>query len=103
MARGVRSGAWGVLIGGAVGFGLGLLLAPEKGERMRRRLIYQVDRLADQLADSVNTLLDDEAISDARRSGDALVADAEAKAQRIRDDIDNLLSEMRRQGRKTSN
>ncbi|GAB5521667.1 MAG: hypothetical protein RhofKO_39180 [Rhodothermales bacterium] len=69
---------------------------------MRRRLVYQVERLADQLTDTVNTVLGEEAISDARRSGDALVADAEAKAQRIRDDIDNLLGEMRRQGRKTN-
>lgn len=38
----------GFIVGGAVGTVVGLLIAPEKGERMRRRLAFQLDNLADR-------------------------------------------------------
>lgn len=93
----VRAGAWGVLLGGAAGFTLGLLLAPEEGQRLRRRLTYRLERVADQFGELVDQVLTPETESEARRTGDALVADARVKAQRIRSDIDALLGEMRRQ------
>ena len=50
----------------------------------------------------VEQLTQSEAESEARRTGDALVADAQAQAQRIREDIDELLGEMRRHSEQTS-
>lgn len=94
----VRAGAWGALLGGAAGFALGLLLAPEEGQKVRRRLAYQLEHLADGVGGLTDTLLSREPGNDARRTGDALVADAQAQARQIRDDIDALLGEMRRQG-----
>ena len=80
------------------GFALGLLAAPEPGQRTRRRLFYQLENVALRTGLLVERLFDRSAGSDARRTGDALVADAQERAQRIRDDIDALLEEMRRQG-----
>ena len=94
-SRVVRAGAWGVLLGGAAGFTLGLLLAPEEGRKMRRRLAYQLERLAGQVSTIVDETLSPEEGGEARQRGDALVADARVKAQRIREDIEALLGQIR--------
>ena len=93
--RFVRATAWTTL-GGVVGFTMGLLVAPERGKEVRRRLLYRLEHLADQLAALVEQVASSESdASEARRTGDALVADAQLRAERIRDDIDALLDEMR--------
>ncbi|RMH60417.1 MAG: YtxH domain-containing protein [Bacteroidetes bacterium] len=94
----VRSGAWGLLVGGAVGFTLGILLAPEEGDKVRRRIAYQLEHLTRQVGSLLEQVVSPGVTSEARRTGDALVADAEVKARRIRDDIDALLGELQRQG-----
>lgn len=86
---------WGILLGGAVGFVLGLLTAPEEGRRIRRRVAYHLDRVGAKVASVVDDALHPEASDEARRDGQALVADAEQQAQRIREDIDALIGEMR--------
>lgn len=91
----VRSSAWGMLVGGAAGFTLGLLLAPEEGGRMRRRVAYQLEHLANRMGVFVEQLAQSDSRSEARRTGDQLVADAREKAQQIREDIDALLGEVR--------
>lgn len=98
----IRAGTIGALVGGSVGFAMGVLLAPDKGQKTRRHLIYRMERVAWQAATMVERLMQSEAESDARRTGDALVADAQAQAQRIRDDIDELLGEMRRHSEQAS-
>lgn len=92
----IRAGAWGVFIGGVAGFTVGLLLAPEEGRKIRRRVAYQLEHVADQLGQFVDQFVAPEADSEARRTADALVADAQAQAERIRADIDALLGEVRR-------
>lgn len=95
--RVARAGVLGALLGGMAGFTAGLLFAPDEGQRTRRRLVYQLEHLAVQVGLFVEELMRSEAASDARRTSDALVADAQERAQRIRDDIDALLEEMRQQ------
>ena len=90
----IKAGAWAVL-GGLGGFALGVLAAPEPGQRTRRRLLYQLENMALRTGLLVERLFERRVGSDARRTGDALVADARERAQRIRDDIDALLEEMR--------
>jgi gas vesicle protein len=92
-----RAGAWGALFGGAAGFVLGLLIAPEEGHKVRRRVAYQLNHLASELGHYVEQLVNAESESEARRTGDAVVADAREKAERIRADIDALLDDIRRQ------
>ncbi len=91
----VRAGAWGMMVGGLAGFTVGLLLAPEEGQKLRRRVAYQLEHLADQLGAFVDQLSKPEEGSEARRTGDQLVEDAREKAERIREDIDALLGEVR--------
>ena len=91
----VRAGAWGILAGGVAGLAVGLLLAPEEGQKLRRRVAYQLEHLADQLSAFVEHLSNPDGGSEARRTGDQLVEDAREQAQRIRDDIDTLLGEVR--------
>lgn len=83
-----------------MGFGLGLITAPEEGRKVRRRLAYQLDNLGEKVSGFVEEYLNAEQLGEAQKAGKALVADAEQKAQQIRADIDNLLGEMR-QHRKT--
>lgn len=92
-----RSGLWGALAGGALGFALGMLFAPQRGPDARRRLAYQLEHLVSETEDALRRLIRSSIESDARRTGDALVADAEARADHIRDDIDALLEELRKQ------
>jgi len=91
----IRAMGWGVLLGGGAGFLLGMLLAPEEGRQLRRRLTYRLERLAKQVGEVADQMLSSEAESEARRTGNALVADARVRAQRIRSDIDALLGEVR--------
>ena len=89
------AGIMGTFVGGCTGFALGVLLAPQEGEKTKRRLVYKLDNLAGQLSHLVDHVLRPSQERAAQRSGDALVEDARDRAQRIRDDIDNLLHEMR--------
>ena len=90
-----RASLLGLLAGGAVGFGLGLLLAPDEGQKARRRVAYLLDRWARQVATLVDQLNSDEAQSAARESGAALIADAREQAERILDDANMLMKEVR--------
>ena len=104
VGRVIRAMGLGAILGGAAGFALGLLLAPEEGSRLRRRLSYRLESLGKQVGDLADQVLNPEAedeahrASEARRSSDALVADAQVRAQRIQSDIDALLGEVRQHG-----
>jgi gas vesicle protein len=93
----LRRTLWSALAGGAVGFTIGWLTAPHQGGPMRRRVAYRLDRLARRLARFLRELAAASVESEARRNRDALVADARARADHIRDDIEALLDELRRQ------
>lgn len=95
--RTTRTAVFSALAGGAAGFALGLLLAPERGQKARRRLAYQLETLAEETGRLVQGLFGSEVTSEARRTGDALVADAQARADHIRNDIESLLKEIRTQ------
>ena len=93
-----RIAVWSALLSGAIGFGLGMLFAPQRGPNARRRLAYQIEQMAAQTGSYVRGLAGPAgASSDARRTRDALVADAQARANNIRSDIDSLLDELKKQ------
>ncbi len=94
--RAARSGLWGLIVGGATGFVIGMLMAPEDGRKIRRRLAYQLEHWSQKIGDNLHDFLDpSNSESDARKRGDDLVAAAEQRAQQIGADIDALLGEMR--------
>ena len=86
-----KAASWGVLVGAGVGFTLGLLLAPEEGQRLRRRLAFQLDRVSDDLGKLVDGLSSPAESSEARDKAELLVADVEERAQQIRHEMDALL------------
>lgn len=90
-----RVGVFSALAGGAVGFALGMLFAPQRGPDARRRISYQLENLTAEAEGFLRRLLRAGTDSDARRNSDAVVEDAEARADHIRDDIDALLHELR--------
>jgi gas vesicle protein len=95
--RTVQVGVWSALAGGALGFTLGMMFAPQRGPDTRRRLAYQLEHLAAQTEDFLRRALKSRPDPGAGQSGDELVADAQARADHIRDDIDALLEELRKQ------
>ncbi len=86
----------GVAVGGAAGFLTGIVLAPEKGQMFRRRLVYRLEHLAEKVTAYVDQVVSPQQVSEARRSGDQVVAEAQQRAKSIREDIDALLGEIRR-------
>ena len=78
-------------MGGSVGFTLGLLLAPEEGSQLRRRLTFRLEELAKQvgsLVDTINHAAEDEG---AKSDGEALVAKANEKAQEINSQMQEIM------------
>lgn len=90
-------GVWSAIAGGAVGFALGMIFAPKRGPDARRRIAYQIQRFASDANELVQRYTGSSSISEARKNRDQMVADAQAQADHIRDDIDALLDELRKQ------
>ncbi len=94
-SRLVRASVGGVLAGGTLGFTLGLLLAPNEGRQLRRRVQYLLDRWAGQVGQALDRLDPAADASLARQHADALVADAREQAARLLDEADALMSAAR--------
>ncbi len=94
--RSTQIGVYSALAGGAVGFALGMLFAPKRGPDARRRIAYQLERLTAQAEGFLHRLIRTGGESEGRRNSDAVVQDAEARADHIRDDIDALMEELRK-------
>lgn len=95
-------GLLGFLIGGAIGTVVGLLVAPERGEKLRRRVAYQLDHFADRVGDIIlqyGKLPND---SEARKNADALRTDAELRAEKISQDMDAVLVSARQKRKSPS-
>ncbi len=94
-SRTARASGVGFLVGGAAGFALGLLLAPDEGRQLRRRVAYLLDRWAADLSGVVDRLDHDRTDSYARARADALVADARQQAEALLHEADALISQAR--------
>ena len=86
-----RALGWGLLLGGGVGFTLGLLLAPEEGSRLRRRVTYHSEGLANRIGTLAETMKTPNEDANARQKGEALVAKAEERAREINSRMDEIL------------
>ncbi len=92
---------WGAILAGGAGFAAGLLLAPEDGRRMRRRISFKLDKMGRRVADACESIFARVDDKDARRDGDDLVADAMQKARALRTEMDAVLGQVKQQGSAT--
>ncbi|MDX1439115.1 MAG: YtxH domain-containing protein [Rubricoccaceae bacterium] len=91
-----RATLGGLLVGGAVGFAMGILLAPDEGREMRQRVSYLLDRWSKGVADFVDDLgSEGMSSSEARQSAAAVVADAKEKAQELLSEAEAIMNEAR--------
>ena len=83
----------GVLLGAGTGFLLGLLLAPEEGSSLRRRISFHLEGLRKQVGDLMERDAEQAVQNEERHHGQALVTDVRTRAQEISDKIDAILGE----------
>ena len=82
------------MLGSVIGVAVGLLIAPEEGRKVRRRLAYQLDRGYKKLNELLELPTDVE--QEARKTGRSLVKGAEEQASEILHDVDALINEVKR-------
>lgn len=95
--RVINASVVGTLTGGILGFGLGLLVAPDEGQQVRRRLAYLMDRWANQAGAIIERMRSEVLASDARATGEALVEDARERARQLVEEADALMDKVRRE------
>jgi len=85
------------LAGVATGTAIGILYAPEKGEITRDRLSYRLSKYRDQLQKLINDLIEGSDLPEslAKTEGQKVVNDAREKAERLLEDVDRLMSQIK--------
>ncbi len=88
------------LTGLATGTLLGLLYAPEKGAITRDRLSFRLSKYREQLEQFLNEVLNATDLPEnfQRSEGQRVVNDAREKAERLLEDVDRLMAQIKQQG-----
>ena len=87
------------LTGAATGVVVGLLYAPEKGTVTRDKLSYRLSKYRGQLEQLINDLLNSAEFPEniQRSEGQRVVNDAREKAEKLLEDVDRLMAQIKKQ------
>ncbi|MDH4057555.1 MAG: YtxH domain-containing protein [Cyclobacteriaceae bacterium] len=86
------------LSGAALGAMLGILYAPDKGTNTREKLSFKLDKYKDMLEQFLDDLVkgkETPLTTEAKSQGAKVVSEAKNKAERLLEDVDELLSQIR--------
>ena len=85
----------GVLGGVAVGALMGVLFAPEKGDKTRKKIMEKSNDYADELKDKLDSLLGtvNSKVDKMRKEGESFFAEGKSKFQEAKNDGQDLLAE----------
>ncbi|GGM79839.1 hypothetical protein GCM10010967_09510 [Dyadobacter beijingensis] len=87
------------LTGCATGAALGILYAPDKGEVLRTQLTYRLSKYREKLQEVIQDLVDkkDQPDNFSRTEGERVVNDAREKAEKLLEDVDRLMAQIKGQ------
>ncbi len=88
-----------LLSGIASGVLIGMLYAPDKGKVTRDRLTYRLSRYREQINEMVDDLVHSADLPEnlSKNEGQRVVNDAREKAERLLEDVDRLMAQIKRQ------
>jgi len=94
-SNGLIAFATGCLTGAA----LGILYAPDKGEVLRTQLTYRLSKYREKLQEVIEGMVDrkDQPDSYARTESEKVVNDAREKAEKLLEDVDRLMAQIKGQ------